>query len=287
MSTATLNLDGMTVEFKPGQTILEVARSRGIYTIPTLCYLKDTTATGSCRMCMVEVEGARTLLPACATVATPGMAIKTESSRVDAARKMVLELILSSGNHNCLICEANGECELQALAYRYEVPTPSFANPPGTQYYYEDNNSMIVRDFSKCIMCGRCVRGCNERQVNQAISIGYRGSHNKIVAKADYPYIDSDCVFCGECVQSCPVGALLDKNAMHQGRPWERRTCPHHLSLLRGRLSAKPPGQRRPHRQSDRGSGPAQRRPSLCQRPLRHGVHPASGPLEDPAPPKN
>src|SRR5450759_3315264 len=112
MSTATLNLDGKTVEFNPGQTILEVARRHGIYTIPTLCYLKDTTATGSCRMCMVEVEGARTLLPACATMVSPGMAIKTESSRVNAARKMVLELMLSSGNHNCLICEANGECEL-------------------------------------------------------------------------------------------------------------------------------------------------------------------------------
>jgi predicted molibdopterin-dependent oxidoreductase YjgC len=231
MSKATLNLNGKTVEFQPGQTILEVARGHGEYTIPTLCYLKDTTATGSCRMCMVEVEGARTLLPACATVATANMVIKTESPRVEAARKMVLELILSSGNHNCLICEANGECELQALAYRYEVPTPSFANPPDTKYYFEDNNTMIVRDFSKCIMCGRCVRACNERQVNQAISIGYRGSHNKIVAKADHPYIDSDCVFCGECVQSCPVGALLDKNAMHQGRVWERRTvrttCPY------------------------------------------------------------
>jgi len=231
MSKATLNLNGMTVEFEPGQTILEVARGHGIYTIPTLCFLKDTTATGSCRMCMVEVEGWRTLVPACATVAAANMAIKTESPRVDAARKMVLELILSSGNHNCLICEANAECELQALAYRYEVATPSFANPPDTRYYYEDNNTMIVRDFSKCVMCGRCVRACNERQVNQAISIGYRGSHNKIVAKADYPYIDSDCVFCGECVQSCPVGALLDKNAMHQGRSWERRTvrttCPY------------------------------------------------------------
>ncbi len=223
MSKATLNLNGMTVEFQPGQTILEVAWGHGTYTIPTLCFLRDTTPTGSCRMCMVEVEGARTLLPACATVAAPGMVIKTESARIDASRKMVLELLLGSGNHNCLICEANSECELQALAYRYEVPTPGFANPPDTQYYYEDDNSMIVRDFSKCIMCGRCVRGCNERQVNLAISIGYRGSHNKIVAKADYPYIDSDCVFCGECVQSCPVGALLDKNAIHQGRSWERR----------------------------------------------------------------
>ncbi len=231
MSKATLTLNGMTVEFQPGQTILEVAQGHGVYTIPTLCYLKDAAATGSCRMCTVEVEGARTLLPACATVANPGMVIKTESPRIDAARKMVLELLLASGNHNCLICEANGECELQALAYRYQVPTPNFVTTPDTRFYYEESNSMIVRDFSKCIMCGRCVRGCNERQVNQAISIGYRGTHNKIVAKADYPYIDSDCVFCGECVQSCPVGALLDKGAMRQGRPWEHRcvrtTCPY------------------------------------------------------------
>jgi predicted molibdopterin-dependent oxidoreductase YjgC len=231
MSEATLTLNGRTVAFEPGQTILDVARSHGIYTIPTLCWLKDTTPTGSCRMCLVEVEGARTLLPACATVATKGMVIKTESPRVDAARKMVLELLLASGNHNCLICEANGECELQALAYRYQVPTPAFADPPGTTYYYEDNNSMIVRDFAKCVMCGRCVRACQERQVNLAISIGYRGHHNKIVAKADKPYIDSDCVFCGECVQACPVGALLYKNARGKGRPWElrtvRTTCPY------------------------------------------------------------
>ncbi len=231
MNKATLHIDGQVVDSAPGQTILEAARRTGIYTIPTLCYLKDTTPTGSCRMCLVEVEGARTLLPACSTVATPGMVIKTESARIDAARKMVIELLLASGNHNCLICEANGECELQALAYRYQVPTPSFTPSSPPQYYYEDNNSMIIRDFSKCVMCGRCVRACNERQVNEAIQIGYRGHHNKIVTRADSPYIDSDCVFCGSCVQACPVGALLDKNAMFQGRPWElrtvRTTCPY------------------------------------------------------------
>ncbi len=134
MSTSRLNIDGMTMEIKAGQTILEAARAAGIYTIPTLCYLKGTTATGSCRMCMVEVEGARTLLPACATAAAPGMVIKTESPRVDASRRMVLELLLASGNHNCLVCEANGACELQALAYRYQVATPSFAFPPGYQH---------------------------------------------------------------------------------------------------------------------------------------------------------
>ena len=180
---------------------------------------------------MVEVEGARTLLPACATQAAPGMVVQTESPRVVAARKTVIELLLASGNHNCLVCEANGECELQALAYRYQVATPDFANPPDTPYYYEDDNRMIVRDFSKCVMCGRCVRACNERQVNQAIAIGYRGAHNKIVARGDYPYIDSDCVFCGECLQACPVGAITDKHAGGRGRPWERTqvrtTCPY------------------------------------------------------------
>jgi len=230
MPPSTLTINGETLTFEPGQTILTVARGAGI-SVPTLCDFKDTMPTGACRVCVVEVEGARTLLPACATQAAPGMVVQTESPRVVAARKTVIELLLASGNHQCLICEANGECELQALAYRYQVTTPDFANPPDTPYYYEDDNSMIVRDFSKCVMCGRCVRACNERQVNQAIAIGYRGAHNKIVARGDYSYINSDCVFCGECVQSCPVGALLDKHAIGQGRPWERTqvrtTCPY------------------------------------------------------------
>ena len=230
MPPSTLTINGKTFSFEPGQSILSVARGADI-PVPTLCDYKDTTPTGSCRVCVVEVAGARTLLPACATQAAPGMVVQTESPRVVAARRTVIELLLASGNHNCLVCEANGECELQALAYRYQVATPAFANPPGTPYYYENDNSMIVRDFSKCIMCGRCVRACNERQVNQAIAIGYRGAHNKIVTRADHPYIDSDCVFCGECLQACPVGALLDKHAMGQGRPWERTqvrtTCPY------------------------------------------------------------
>ena len=171
------------------------------------------------------------MLPACATAAAPGMVIKTESPRVDASRRMVLELLLASGNHNCLVCEANGACELQALAYRYQVPTPNFAFPPDLPGDIEDSKNLIRRDFSKCIMCGRCVRACNEKQVNRAISIGYRGAHNKIVTRADNPYGDSDCVFCGECVQSCPVGALVELKAVGQARSWETRkvrtTCPY------------------------------------------------------------
>jgi predicted molibdopterin-dependent oxidoreductase YjgC len=230
MPPSTMTFNGEIFSFEPGQSILAIARGAGI-PVPTLCDYKDTLPTGACRVCVVEVAGARTLLPACATQAAPGMVVQTESPRVAAARKMVIELLLASGSHNCLICEASGACELQALAYRYQVATPAFANPPDTPYYYENDNSMIVRDFSKCVMCGRCVRACNERQVNQAIAIGYRGAHNKIVARGDYPYIDSDCVFCGECLQACPVGAILDKHAIGQGRPWEltqvRTTCPY------------------------------------------------------------
>jgi len=223
-----MTIDGATVLFESGQTILAAARRAGI-AVPTLCDYQDTMPTGACRVCVVEVAGNRSLVPACATQAVPGMVVQTESPRVVAARKMVIELLLASGNHQCLVCEASGACELQVLAYRYQVQIPDFANPPDTPYYYEDDNSMIVRDFSKCIMCGRCVRACNERQVNQAIAIGYRGDHNKIVVRGDYTYINSDCVFCGECVQACPVGALLDKQAISRGRPWEltqvRTTC--------------------------------------------------------------
>jgi predicted molibdopterin-dependent oxidoreductase YjgC len=230
MPLSTLSINGSQINFATGQTILEVARNAGIL-VPTLCHYKDLTPTGACRVCLVEVEGARTLLPACATPAAPGMVVHTESPRVTAARQTVIELLLASGNHNCLICEANGACELQDLAYRYQIAAPTFGYPPGTHDYYENNNSMIVRDNSKCIMCGRCVRACNERQVNLAIEIGYRGAESTIVAQGDLPYIESECVFCGECVQACPTGALLDKQAINQGRPWElqqvRSTCPY------------------------------------------------------------
>ena len=228
MNQPTFSLNGTLVPFESGQTILEAARGADIF-IPTLCDYQDTRPTGACRVCVVEVEGARTLVPACATPATPGSVIRSDSPRVESARRMVLELMLASGNHNCLICEANGSCELQDLAYRYQVAPPVFGKPSGTTYYYEDNNSMIVRDSSKCIMCGRCVKACSERQVNLAIAIGYRGNHSAIVTQGDQPYIDSECVFCGECLQACPTGAILDKNALYKGRPWEleqvRSTC--------------------------------------------------------------
>lgn len=229
----TMVIDGQTLSFAPGETVLQVASRNGI-DIPTLCYLKGASPTGACRICLVEVEGARNLVASCAAPAAAKMVVKTESPRIVRARRTNIELLLASGQHNCLVqdmdmdswtdfqlrsmeakehedlCPAYGNCRLQELAVRYQVRTGHYA-PSDTPYPIENVNPFIVRDFSRCVLCGRCVQACNEIQVNNAISFGYRGSVSKIVAKGDRALKDSDCVFCGECLQACPVGALIPK----------------------------------------------------------------------------
>ncbi len=248
----TLVMNGNEFLFEPGETLLEVARRNNI-DIPTLCYLKGASPAGSCRICVVEVEGADKLMPSCATPASANMVVQTESPRVVEARKLIIQLMLSSGNHNCAIsghgeenwtdfqmhvqkdddsselCPVWGDCRLQDLAYRYQVSSdPALATK--IAYPMETANPFIVRDFSRCIQCGRCVQACNEVQVNNAIQFGYSGLKTKIIAGGDdNPLKDSDCVFCGECVQVCPVGALVEKNVRYDVRPWEtekvRTTC--------------------------------------------------------------
>ena len=230
-SENTIVIDGQEYPFTPGEMILHVASRNGIY-IPTLCYLKGASPTGACRICLVEVEGARTLVASCVTPAAPKMVVRTETPRVIKSRRMNLDLLLSSGNHNCLVrdmdmdswtdfqlktmevsehqelCPAYGNCHLQDLAIRYQVGEGHYA-PTESRYPIENINPFIARDFSRCILCGRCIQACNEVQVNNAISFGYRGSSAKVVAKGDRALKDSDCVFCGECVQACPVGAIV------------------------------------------------------------------------------
>ena len=227
MSDANLiQIDGKEFRFLPGETILQAAWRKGIR-IPTLCYLKDASPTGACRMCLVEVKGARSLVASCAAPAAPGMAVRTDTEKVMKARKLNLELLLSSGHHYCVTCEADGDCKLQELAYEYGVDTVRFPESP--ERYPVEENTLITRDFSRCIMCGRCVQACNDVQVNEAISYGYRGDASKIVTVGDRPYATSECVLCGECVQACPVGALVARPSRFKGKPWDlkkvRTTC--------------------------------------------------------------
>ncbi|MFP4348192.1 MAG: formate dehydrogenase subunit alpha [Desulfococcaceae bacterium] len=247
----TIIINGNEFPFSPGETILQVARKNSI-DIPTLCHLKNASPTGQCRVCVVEVKGARSLVASCAAPAGKGMQVLTESPKVVEARRLILQLLLSSGNHNCAVrvaddqdwtqfqlevnkydktdemCPVWGECELQHLAYKYQVSAERFPRTD-VNYPMEDVNPFIVRDFSRCIKCGRCVQACCDVQVNNAISFGFRGTATKVIAAGDRPYKDSDCVFCGECLQACPVGALVEKDARYDVRPWEtkktRTTC--------------------------------------------------------------
>ena len=253
MPENTITIDSHRLKFQPEETILDVAKRNGIF-IPTLCHIKGARPTGACRICVVEVEGGRALSPACATPAGNNMVVRTKSPAVLEARRTILALLLQSGHHNCAVateysgewaefqrevqtydqssdlCPAHSACKLQAFAYRYQADTSGLVRSE-CEHPMETASSLIVRDNSRCIMCGRCVEACNAIQVNNAISHGYRGAEAKIVAIGDGTLARSDCVFCGECLQACPVAALVEKKSRYVIRPWEgrhvRTTCPY------------------------------------------------------------
>ncbi len=214
-----LVIDDKTCSFQPGETVLEVARNNGLY-IPTLCHLKRTTPTGACRICMVEVDGSGNLLPACATTAGNGMVVRTESDKVMLVRKEIIKLMLSNGNHNCLLCANSGDCTLQNMAYQYEVPVDNYP-VTSTKHETETDNPFIMRDFSRCILCGRCIQACKDIQVNNAIDYGFRGAELKIITAGNKALKNSECVYCGDCVQVCPTGALVENNVQYKVRSWE------------------------------------------------------------------
>jgi formate dehydrogenase major subunit len=221
-------IDGMEFAIDGTKTILEIARENGIY-IPSLCYHPKLGPASMCRVCVVEVEGIRNLQTACSTIPADGMKISTDSPRVIEARTMIVNLLLANGNHNCLICERNGNCELQDAAYSLGIEMPAFVIEEREEK--DDSSAFIIKDSNKCIQCGRCIEGCNRMVVNEVLDFGYRGGHTKVVCDNDLPMGDSSCVQCGECVQLCPVGALVEKKAVGKARTWEthkvRTTCPY------------------------------------------------------------
>jgi predicted molibdopterin-dependent oxidoreductase YjgC len=221
METVQLTIDGRRVAVTEGTTVLQAAERAGIR-IPTLCHHPALSDIGACRMCLVEIAEQRALQPACTFPVKDGMIVQTESPRVVAARRFVLDLLLSDHPLDCLTCERGGACELQDLAYAYGVKETSY---PGERHDYpvDDSNPFFLRDYTKCVLCRRCTRACDEINGVEAIGVLWRGFQTKIGTAADGHLQDSPCEFCGMCVATCPTGALVPKLALGKGRRWQRR----------------------------------------------------------------
>ena len=226
MISVQLTIDGRTVRVAQGTSVLDAARQADIR-IPTLCHLADLTPEGACRLCVVKIEGMRALAASCVLPVTEGMVVSTHAPEVLEARRMVLELLLANHPADCLYCVRNLNCELQALCAEFGVKSPRFSGQM-RHYPIDDGNAFIVRDNEKCILCGRCVRTCQELQSCDILGFMGRGFDTKLAPAFDTPTHESDCVFFGACVSACPVGALTEKELCREGRPDKkvRTTCP-------------------------------------------------------------
>ena len=208
--TVNLTINGQAIQASDGQTILQVAKENGIK-IPTLCYHKDLSPTGNCRICVVEVARQRFLQAACVTQVWEGMEIQTHSEKAVKSRKLSLELMLANHPQDCITCDVSGECELQDLAYEYKVTVPAWG-AKGTRYAADsDPNPFIRVDMNRCILCRRCVQACAEIQVRNVWGVAQRGFGEQIVAGAGTTMLEARCESCGQCVAYCPTGALSNK----------------------------------------------------------------------------
>jgi len=222
-----LTIDGKEIEAQEGATVLEAAEAAGVF-VPTLCHHPQLTPYGGCRLCMVEVEGARTLQPSCTLPATNGMVVKTNTQKVLDARKFVLTLIFSERNHFCMYCQVSGgDCELQNRAYD-EGMTHWDLQPNWQPFEVDASHPFMVLDNNRCILCRRCVRACGELVGNYTLGFEERGADSLLVADYNVPFGESSCISCGTCVQICPTGAIIDRQSAYQGKETE---VDHHIGV--------------------------------------------------------
>lgn len=208
-----LTINGKKVTAPEDSTIIEAAKANG-FTIPSLCYLKGVHQFGSCRICVVEVEGAKTLVPSCMTKVSESMVVHTNSDRVRRARKVLYELLLSDHSRDCLSCKRSQDCDLQTLGKTLGVEATRFEGERSD--CSTDVSVSITRDMSKCILCRRCVTVCNEVQGIGAINAQNRGFRTVISPAMGLPLGDVNCSFCGQCTVVCPVGALKETDAIRK-----------------------------------------------------------------------
>ena len=210
----SLTIDNIPVIVPEGTTILEAARSAGIR-IPSLCYLKDVNEIGACRICVVEVKGARSLMASCVYPVSEGMEVKTNTPKVRHSRQLTLELILSNHRMDCLTCSRNAHCELRQLAADLGIDAVRYANDQLLPQI-EDSALHLVRDNSKCILCRRCVAACRKQQAVGVIGPNNRGFNTHIGSAFDRDLAEVDCVSCGQCIVACPTGALAEKSSVSE-----------------------------------------------------------------------
>jgi formate dehydrogenase alpha subunit len=214
-----LTIDGKKVQAEPGTHVLETALKHGIH-IPHLCFHPELSVSGGCRLCVVEVEGHDQSVASCGLACAEGMVIRTQSDQLREMRTGVLDLFLSDHPLDCVTCEKAGDCLLQDYAYEFGL-TDTTNTKIISRDLYQDDNPFFIRDHQYCILCGRCVRVCDEIVGVHAIDFAKRGFETHIATPFDGPMIDSTCVFCGNCVQVCPTAALMPVSRRGRGREWE------------------------------------------------------------------
>ncbi len=209
-NTVNLKINGMPLSVPNGSTVLEAARYAGI-DIPTLCYLKGINEIGACRMCVVEVKGARSLVAACVYPVNEGMEVLTNTPKIQKSRKMTLEMLLSVHNRDCLACRRSGNCELQTLCNEMGIEQTGRFDGAKPDASRDESTLHLVRDNSKCILCRRCTAACAQQHV-AVIGPNCRGFDTHIACAFEKPLNDVPCVSCGQCVVSCPTGALAERD---------------------------------------------------------------------------